>query len=101
VSGILTKNFQKKSSGLSRFFTYINYIQEIGTKSGFQVQTEHLRIPSTRNIAQIGQYGDFCPKDEHEQVMIQQQKLLKAAGFMEFVPKFRSDHRGGQKKKKM
>jgi len=89
------KKFSKKLEGVSRFMSYVKYIESIGTKSGFLVETEHLRIPSTRNIAQIGRYRDFDINDENafQKIQKEQEKLLKDAKFLQFVPKFRKDHK--------
>jgi len=89
------KKFSKKLEGLSRFMSYVQYIESIGTKSGFSVETEHLRIPSTRNIAQIGRYRNFDINDDnaYQKIQKQQEKLLKDAKFDKFVPKFRKDHK--------
>jgi len=39
---------------MSRYDTYLKYVMECGTKEGFKVYSEPLRIPSTKNVSQIG-----------------------------------------------
>jgi len=84
------KKFSKKKKNLSRFHTYLEYLSDIGTKLGFKVETENLRIPSTRNIAQVGRFRSRLYDKQKEE------EILKIAKFKQFVPKFReeSQHRG-------
>jgi len=68
----------------------LEYLSDIGTKLGFKVETENLRIPSTRNIAQVGRFRSRLYDKQKEE------EILKIAKFKQFVPKFReeSQHRG-------
>jgi ATP-dependent RNA helicase DHX57 len=66
-----------------------------------QVASEHLRIPSTRNIAILGRYENVPTDPEEvqkwkEEIEENQKKLLEAASYQKFEPKVRksSSHRG-------
>lgn len=79
---------------MSRFHTYLHYVQQIGTKMGYKMEMENLRIPSTRNIALVGSCKNVVQSEE--EVKRLEEELLKKAKFKQFVPKFREDskHRG-------
>lgn len=74
----------------------------IGEVSGFKVEVEHLRIPSTRNVAHIGRTRTIDPKNPEEVARIAQQQLelLQKSGFVHFVPRFRDQSKHGEKKKR-
>ncbi|KAJ1818717.1 tRNA(Ser) Um(44) 2'-O-methyltransferase [Coemansia sp. RSA 2599] len=42
------------SAGQSKYQMYVRYVEELARKSGFGVQKEFLRIPSTKNVAIVG-----------------------------------------------
>ncbi|KAI9499658.1 hypothetical protein BDB00DRAFT_795015 [Zychaea mexicana] len=41
-------------SGGGKYKAYTRYVKDIATQCGFQVEQDHLRIPSTKNIAVVG-----------------------------------------------
>ena len=49
-----TRRYTKKAHKQTRYETYLNFIRECGQREGFTVFTEALRIPSTKNMAQVG-----------------------------------------------
>eukprot|EP01127_Copromyxa_protea_P021760 TRINITY_DN7577_c0_g1_i2.p2 TRINITY_DN7577_c0_g1~~TRINITY_DN7577_c0_g1_i2.p2 ORF type:complete len:191 (-),score=56.30 TRINITY_DN7577_c0_g1_i2:41-613(-) len=92
--------FQKKVAD-SKFQAYLKYIEKIGEYSGFKVESESLRIPSTRNKAILGRYKEIPESEEEakaweEKILSQQQQLLDESGYQKFEPKVRksSSHRG-------
>eukprot|EP01126_Amoeba_proteus_P030891 TRINITY_DN3043_c0_g1_i2.p1 TRINITY_DN3043_c0_g1~~TRINITY_DN3043_c0_g1_i2.p1 ORF type:complete len:539 (+),score=100.86 TRINITY_DN3043_c0_g1_i2:396-2012(+) len=92
------QKFQKHGN-LPKFQAYLQYIQKIGEDCGFEVKTEHLRIPSTRNVAQVGTIKITNPLEEEEMRMrteLIHKNLLRVANFTSFQPKVRksSSHRG-------
>jgi len=92
VNGILIKNFAKKKATISRFQSYLDYVKFIGSESGYNVEIESLRIPSTRNIGIIGRNWNIDLNDEEDLKKIKnnQKNLLSASGFQSFVPKIRN-----------
>ena len=49
-----TRRYTRKAAGQTRYETYLAFISECGKEEGFEVFTEALRIPSTKNMAQVG-----------------------------------------------
>jgi hypothetical protein len=47
----------KGLSGLEggKYREYTDYVKQIAIKAGYNIDEDHLRIPSTRNIAVVGQ----------------------------------------------
>ncbi|KAJ1654067.1 tRNA(Ser) Um(44) 2'-O-methyltransferase [Dispira simplex] len=45
--------------GMTRFQTYVEYVKMVMQTCGYHVEEEHLRIPSTKNIALIGRRRTF------------------------------------------
>ncbi|KAJ2778504.1 tRNA(Ser) Um(44) 2'-O-methyltransferase [Coemansia interrupta] len=41
-------------AGQSKYHLYVNYIVDLASKCGFEVEKEYLRIPSTKNVAIVG-----------------------------------------------
>jgi hypothetical protein len=96
------KKFTHKRKNVSRYHNYLEYVKKIGELSGYKVEVEHLRIPSTRNIAHIGRTRTIDPTNpEHvERIAQQQRQLLQKSGFVQFVPRFRDQSKHNPKKKK-
>jgi hypothetical protein len=96
------KRFTQKKKNMSRYQCYLEYVKMIGEVSGFKVEVEHLRIPSTRNVAHIGRTRTIDPKNPEEVARIAQQQLelLQKSGFVHFVPRFRDQSKHGEKKKR-
>jgi tRNASer (uridine44-2'-O)-methyltransferase len=46
--------YTHKAAGETRYETYLRFVERCGTDNGFKVRSEPLRIPSTKNIAQVG-----------------------------------------------
>lgn len=78
-----------RAHGQSRYDSYMEYIKRIGQQSGYQVEVEHLRIPSTRNIALIGKTRLIDPhnSDDVARIQAQQAQLLSKANFTLFEPR--------------
>jgi hypothetical protein len=92
------KRFTQKKKNKSRYQCYLEYIKMIGEISGYKVEVEHLRIPSTRNIAHIGRTRTIDPMNsgEVQRVAQQQLELLRKSGFVQFVPRFRNQSKHGE-----
>jgi predicted Zn-ribbon and HTH transcriptional regulator len=43
--------FVHKSKGLSRYDSYLNYVESLCARCGLLTQRDQLRIPSTKNMA--------------------------------------------------
>lgn len=90
------KKFTSRTQKMSRYNLYLEYIKKITEKCGYEVEVEHLRIPSTRNISIIGRIktidNDAIIKENHE-------KLLSEAGYTNFEPRFRSQAKHNKRKK--
>lgn len=48
------KKFVKREAKETQYRSYLNFIREVGEKCGFKVGEDHLRIPSTKRICQVG-----------------------------------------------
>ncbi|KAL6072141.1 tRNA(Ser) Um(44) 2'-O-methyltransferase [Balamuthia mandrillaris] len=104
----------EKGGGVgSRYEAYLEYLKEIGEKCGYVVESDTLRIPSTRNLAQIGRKRTFpAAKEEEEEAEgeknnKQEAKVMKGekegeetvrrnheqllSRFVEFVPRKMTD----------
>lgn len=81
--------FTNRTKALSRYEYYLEYIKTLTAHSGYKVDVEHLRIPSTRNIAIIGQTRTIDPTNPEEVQRIQQQQdeCLKRAKYSKFSPR--------------
>jgi len=88
------RKFTRKQKNMSRFHTYLQYVAQIAAKVGYKVETESLRIPSTRNIAIVGRFK--ATNTDNSQASAVETEILQKAKFKEFLPKFReeSQHRG-------
>ncbi|KAI9275724.1 hypothetical protein BDA99DRAFT_475751 [Phascolomyces articulosus] len=49
-----TTDEEEGGVGGGKYKAYTRYVKEIATQCGFQVEQDHLRIPSTKNIAIVG-----------------------------------------------
>ncbi|KAJ1969951.1 tRNA(Ser) Um(44) 2'-O-methyltransferase [Dispira parvispora] len=49
--------------GMTRFQTYVEYVKMVMRTCGYHVEEEHLRIPSTKNIALVGRRRTFDRDD--------------------------------------
>jgi hypothetical protein len=86
-------NFDIKFCGrtkhLSRYEAYLEYVKHLTQQSGYKVDVEHLRIPSTRNIAIVGQKRTIDPSKPEDLAMIekQQAECLQKAKYSKFAPR--------------
>ncbi|XP_049848876.1 probable tRNA (uracil-O(2)-)-methyltransferase, partial [Schistocerca gregaria] len=74
---------------IPKYASYLLYIKKIATICGYDVEVEHLRIPSTRNIAIIGRRRsvDISDSSVVESIEIAQRQCLADANFTKFVPR--------------
>ncbi|KAG2223488.1 hypothetical protein INT45_001236 [Circinella minor] len=49
-----TNDIDEESGVGGKYKAYTRYVKDIATRCGFQVEQDHLRIPSTKNIAIVG-----------------------------------------------
>ncbi|RKP38852.1 hypothetical protein BJ085DRAFT_17949 [Dimargaris cristalligena] len=55
------RKFTRTRPGQTRFQTYVDYVKDIMTQCGYEISTENLRIPSTKDIALVGMRRTFAP----------------------------------------
>jgi len=81
--------FSSRTKTLSRYELYLEYIKQLTLESGYKVEVEHLRIPSTRNIAIIGRTRTIDPAnpEELEKIRHQQAECLIKAKYTKFAPR--------------
>ncbi|XP_065890445.1 probable tRNA (uracil-O(2)-)-methyltransferase isoform X2 [Dysidea avara] len=48
----------------SQYASYLQYTREIGEQMGFIIQQDHLRIPSSKKVCQIGMKRSYSPAEE-------------------------------------
>ncbi|XP_075969849.1 putative tRNA (uracil-O(2)-)-methyltransferase [Anticarsia gemmatalis] len=58
--------YQRKNSYNSQYMDYLGYIKQLSEYCGFNVDTDRLKIPSTKRICLVSS-GRTYPKEEHEQ----------------------------------
>ena len=54
------KKYQRESATTSQYFDYMQYIQEVSEKCGFNTRVDKLRIPSTKRICIIGTERNYA-----------------------------------------
>jgi hypothetical protein len=67
-------------STLGRYETYLQMVEEMCRDCGFIPEREHLRIPSTKNIAILGRTRTF-PIDKNAEILMQVDELTKGVVF--------------------
>ncbi|KAJ1724759.1 tRNA(Ser) Um(44) 2'-O-methyltransferase [Coemansia erecta] len=71
------------TAGQSKYHMYVNYIVDLSSKCGFDVEKEYLRIPSTKNVAIVGTPGaDINTK----RVFVDDLLHTSALGFVARIP---------------
>lgn len=68
---------------IGKFKTYLNYLKKIGEKCGFKVESETLKIPSTKNQAQIGRFRNSSISKEE----IEENRKSLLINFPNFIPR--------------
>ncbi|XP_014771876.1 probable tRNA (uracil-O(2)-)-methyltransferase [Octopus bimaculoides] len=58
--------YNEKTTGLTSYRTYLNYVKKIITVCGFQVEEDVLRIPSTKQICLYGKTRTYSQSEESE-----------------------------------
>jgi len=71
-SGKFKSNDQKKG----KYLLYREYIEYVGTQCGYEVEWDTLRIPSTKNVAQIGRKRTAQNTQQFSQQIQANHKLL-------------------------
>ena len=81
--------FSSRTKALSRYEMYLEYIKQLTVESGYKVEVEHLRIPSTRNISIIGRTRTIDPAnpEDLERIRRQQAECLLKAKYTKFAPR--------------
>lgn len=81
--------FAMRVRGLSRYESYLEWVRELTAESGYKVETEHLRIPSTRNISIVGRTRTIDPTNpaDLQRVIDQQAACLAKANYKQFAPR--------------
>lgn len=81
--------FTVRTKALSRYEGYLEYVKHITAQSGYKVEVEHLRIPSTRNISIIGRTRTIDPSDPEDvkKIKSQQDACLAKAKYKQFAPR--------------
>jgi len=74
-----------KNNGEGRYKTYLKYLEHVAQQCGFQLETENIRIPSTKNVVQIGRFRN--PEMTNEQIDDNIEELFKNARFHCFIPR--------------
>lgn len=84
------RRFTGRTPKMSRYNFYLEFIKTITSKMGYLPEVEHLRIPSTRNIAIVGRKRTVDPITNSSQLEEARSELLKNSSFTCFEPRFRS-----------
>lgn len=81
--------FTVRTKALSRYEGYLEYVKILTAQSGYKVEVEHLRIPSTRNISIIGRTRtiDCDNLEEVQKIKDQQEACLVKARYKQFAPR--------------
>ncbi|ORX96128.1 DUF1613-domain-containing protein [Basidiobolus meristosporus CBS 931.73] len=81
------KKFVKKVESQGRFQCYLEYLKGLVEACGYQVEVEHLRIPSTKNVAIIGRSRIFAASDQasNEKTLEMIRQLVSSSE--DFVPR--------------
>jgi hypothetical protein len=70
-----TMNYLLELIMCRRYYTYLNFIEGVGTQLGFKMSREVLRIPTTKNIAFVGlpQVDKMTDIDEQRRIVLTQE----------------------------
>lgn len=81
--------FTVRTKALSRYEGYLEYVKLLTAQSGYKVEVEHLRIPSTRNISIVGRTRTIDPtnSEDLQKIKEQQEACLVKARFKQFAPR--------------
>lgn len=81
--------FTVRTKALSRYEGYLEYVKKLTAESGYKVEVEHLRIPSTRNISIVGRTRTIDPtnSEDVQKIKEQQEACLVKARFKQFAPR--------------
>ncbi|XP_018410473.1 PREDICTED: probable tRNA (uracil-O(2)-)-methyltransferase [Nanorana parkeri] len=58
--------FNRKSSKKTQYREYLDFVIDIGTQCGFNVEEDCLRIPSTKRVCLIGKSRTYLPEEEDQ-----------------------------------
>ncbi|XP_072262600.1 probable tRNA (uracil-O(2)-)-methyltransferase isoform X2 [Pyxicephalus adspersus] len=58
--------YNRKSSKKTQYREYLDFVTDIGTRCGFNVEEDCLRIPSTKRVCLIGKSRTYQPEEESQ-----------------------------------
>ncbi|XP_044151759.1 probable tRNA (uracil-O(2)-)-methyltransferase isoform X2 [Bufo gargarizans] len=56
--------YNRKSSKKTQYREYLDFVTEVGTRCGFVVEEDCLRIPSTKRVCLLGKSRSYSPAEE-------------------------------------
>ncbi|XP_062505089.1 probable tRNA (uracil-O(2)-)-methyltransferase [Corticium candelabrum] len=82
------QKFSRQSADVPQYQCYLEFVEMVGQRCGFNVQHDRLRIPSTKNICLIGQSRTYPVEREEEVEKAREQLIEERCGLgTGFVPR--------------